>query len=170
MLHFTASRTWKIRPEFCEGPSSPCPHVCPHGCPLMCSYSPVHNNPENPSSDPLPHQHLGSEWGCERLRESKNSARTQQKLFPAHGAWGESPQGQTGVSSWVWETQTEREGPGRGWAGRADQGPGSVLLSGLEVRECQDTRAGQGKEPWGIGDVCPALTGGYGSENRTSTQ
>lgn len=95
------------RPEFCEGPTSPCPHVCPHGCPLMCSHSSVLNNPDNPSSNPLPNPHVGSGWGWERLRESKNSARTQQKLLPARRAWGETPQGQAGVPSWFWETQTE---------------------------------------------------------------
>lgn len=95
------------RPEFCGGPTSPCPHVCPHGCPLMCSHSSVLNNPDNPSSNPLPNPHVGSGWGWERLRESKNSARTQQKLLPARRAWGETPQGQAGVPSWFWETQTE---------------------------------------------------------------
>lgn len=72
---------------------------CPHNCPLMClakdccycSYSSVHNHPDNPSSDPVPHLNEGSDLGWGRLRESKISA----ELFPAltkaaHHAWGEA--------------------------------------------------------------------------------
>lgn len=160
-----------------EGPTSSCP-LCPHSCPVMClakdcyccSSSSVLNNPDNPSSDPLPHPHVGSGWGWERLRESKNSA----KVFPtltraAHRAQGETPPGQRGVCQLVLGKLREKDLAGARCRQRRqaqDSGPGSVLTSGLEIRDCQDTRAEQGAlAGWG---PFSCLTGDHGSKNRTS--